>query len=293
MNVLVTGASGFIASALIKKLKLRKINVTGVDLRANLVDDYFSIRLDVASKEFLDLKAGNWHYIYHLGSPCSVLQFNKNPTGCFKNTIDSFRNVLEIAEYSDAKLIYPSSGNVYGEALLPHSELTKTQPNNLYGFAKDYCEKLFKLSNASGVGFRIFTGYGPGEEKKGELSSVLYQFLRYMKKGISPVIWGDGTQQRDFIYIDDITKGLISPIFKYVPPVLNLGSGKGYSFNELIENINTVLNTDIRPTYLDKPQNYVDNAVADISLMEKCLNISPVPLLTGLEAFNKYLEKIV
>jgi UDP-glucose 4-epimerase len=282
---LVIGACGFIGSNLVANLPEFKITALKADLK---MDSKF----DVSTPTFLDnYKNQKIDYIFHFGSACSVLQYNKDPVYCVENTLSGFRNVILLAKQKGAKLVYPSSGNVYGRLNPPHRENMWPKPTNLYGVAKLEAENMVKLSGIDAVGLRIFTGYGFGEEAKGELASVVCHFLLGMMKGQSPVIWGDGKQERDCVFITDVVNAAIGAAMNNVPDILNIGSGYTITYNEIIENINEVLGTNIEPKYIEKPQNFVDKAVADITLMRKYLNVKPLSLKQGLEKYKLYLEK--
>ena len=295
MKALVTGADGFIGSALVRRLESTGFEVTKVDKNPRRYD---TLRVDVAADNFLGKIGGlkSFDYIYHFGAPCSIIEFNKNPVYCVRNTLRGFHNVLDLAILNDAKLIYPSSGNVYGTIRPPLTESKEPKPTNLYAVCKLQCEEMALDSVANSVGLRIFAGYGPGEERKGELGSVIYQFLKEMILGKPPTIWGDGTQTRDFIYIEDIIDGIISATRGFVPSIVNLGSGESFSFNKVVGVINDCLKTmygmtDTQPIYIEKPKSYVEDTLADITLMKKTLNITPRPLEVGIFNFIDYLKE--
>jgi len=109
-------------------------------------------------------------------------------------------------------LIYPSSASVYAKNPPPHTENIIPKPSNPYGTAKVECEKLARSYNntVNSIGLRIFAVYGPGEETKQNLSSVINLFLEDVKNSKNPVIFGDGTQTRDFIYVDDVITAIIN-----------------------------------------------------------------------------------
>jgi UDP-glucose 4-epimerase len=168
-----------------------------------------------------------------------------------ENTLHGF-NIITLAKRTQAKLIYPSSGNVYGKLNPPHREDMEPEPINLYGVAKVQAENMVKHSGIDAVGLRIFTGYGYGEERKGNLASVVCLFLLDMMKGKPPVIWGDGKQERDCIFIDDIIKSVINAAKFEVPEIINVGSGVKVTYNRIIEAINEVLGTNIEPIFFLK-----------------------------------------
>lgn len=283
-TALVTGSCGFIGQNLVKELKKQGAFILEVDKKISPI-------FDVARHQFCERLANEKiDYIFHFGSPCSVLQYNKNPVYCMENTLSGFKNIITLARHTRAKLVYPSSGNIYGRLNPPHKECMEPEPTNLYGVAKLEAENMVKLSGINAVGLRIFTGYGYKEEKKGSLASVVCLFLSDMLKGRRPIIWGDGEQLRDCVFIDDIIRSAICAAENQVPNILNVGSSFGVTYNHIIGTINGVLGTDISPTYKQKPQNFVDKAVSDNSLMKKYFGFNPVRLEDGLRKFAEYLK---
>jgi len=288
IQALVTGSDGFIGSHLVKRLDELGLDLVCVD-KAPKTDR--SLKMDVASKEFLNyFRDQKFDYVFHLGSPCSILQFNENPRYCIVNTMMGFENALKLAEKTNAKLVYPSSGNVYGSQKLLCREIDAPFPVNMYGYSKLICESIAQYSSVDTLGLRIFCGYGCGEEMKRCLGSVVYLFLKNMMNGKNPVIWGDGYQMRDFIYIDDIIEGIIGAINITGIKVLNLASGTSVTYNELVKVINRVLGTEIQPMYVEKPLGYVDKTFADISLMRSTLKLSLTSLEGGIKLFSEYLR---
>lgn len=291
MSVLVTGSDGFIGQNLVLALDKMGLDVTRVDNRPKT---RLTVNLNVAHKKFVKYFAdinNKYKTVFHLASPCSIIQFNRFPRYCVETTIKGFEHTLQLAKLWDAKLIYPSSGNVYGSQPLAHNEKQVPKPINLYGSCKLYCEKLAANAEPETVGLRVYAGYGPFEEQKGQIASVVYLFLRDMLKSRSPIIWGDGTQTRDFIYIDDVIKGLVYSMVLKGSGIINLGTGKATSYNEVVETINNVLDTSITPKYIEKPLNYVNDACADTTLMKKLLLLNPRSLETGITQFLKHFGR--
>jgi UDP-glucose 4-epimerase len=218
-----------------------------------------------------------------------VILFNKDPVGCFHATVCGFLNILEWAKKKNIeKLIYASSGSVYGNSCIPQSEDIPLKPANLYGVAKLTCETLAKkyFNEVPSIGLRIFAGYGPGEEHKGHFASVITLFLKSIMNNQAPIIYGNGTQKRDFIYIDDIIDAIIASAKVNVKnTIINVGSGKSYSFNEVLDMISNLLNKKVEPIYISKPVNYLENTLADITKMRKILKISPISLKEGLKRY--------
>lgn len=197
-------------------------------------------------------------------------------------TVCGFTNALEWAtDENIRKLVYPSSGSVYGNTSLPQSEGMIPNPTNLYGVGKLACEMIVRTyqDRVPNVGLRIFAGYGPGEGHKGEFASVFSLFVASILQGKSPVIYGDGTQTRDFVYIDDVVKAMVAAIKENVEnEIVNVGSGKSYSFNEVAAHVSNILGRDVKPTYVDKPQRYLENTLADTSKMTALFGMDPIGL---------------
>ena len=187
--------------------------------------------------------------VYLFNAPSSQILFSYAPEFCWNETVSSFKNTLMFCAENNIRLVYPSSGNVY-------------TLNNEYSKCKSYLEKLQQDHPYRNVlGVRIFCGYGH-EFHKGEYASVVYQFCKQMKHGKRPIIFGDGSQTRDFIFVEDIVDNIIKFAESDGVGYRDIGSGIGTSYNELIEIINEELGSDIKPIYVDKPQDYVNEAVS-------------------------------
>jgi UDP-glucose 4-epimerase len=101
------------------------------------------------------------------------------------------------------------------------------------------------------------------------------------------VIYGNGKQSRDFVYIDDVVEAIVRAAEKNVLGIVNVGSGKAYTFNEVIDHINQSLTKSIKPIYVEKPVNYLEKTLADTRKMKETLGVSPADLKEGL---RKYLH---
>lgn len=216
MKIGITGRNGFIGSALAERFSSHEI--------------YSYPRPD------LDI-------LYHFGSPSSDVIFKHNIDWGFEETINSFLHTIQFCRDNKIKLVYPSSANVY-------------QKTTIYSHGKACLEEIHQAYGGDVLGLRIFCGYGVGEDKKGEYSSIVYQFCQQIKKGIPPVLYGDGEQMRDFVYIDDIVDAIIDNSEK--TGIIDIGTGVNTSFNEVVHIINEVLDKDVVPVYTDKPDKYVD-----------------------------------
>ena len=299
-KILITGIYGFLGKHL--AIKLHDNNeIIGINLpnkSKNLqkeLDNITIIEGDISESNTLEKINSDIDLILHFGSPTSVILFKQDPTRHFNNTVNGMKNILEFAKKNSIKkLIYPSSASVYAKNSPPHTENIIPKPSNPYGSAKVECENLAHSYNdtVNSIGLRIFAVYGPGEETKQNLSSVINLFLGDVKNSRKPVIFGDGTQTRDFIYVDDAISAIINSTELPQQGIINVGSGISTSFNLVIEKIGNIVEKKIKPVYVKKESNYVEKLQADTKLMESTLKIHPLSIELGISKFAKYLNII-
>ena len=297
-KILITGIYGFLGTHLAERLQFDNeiIGINQSNQNKNFeLPDIKIIEGDISNKNTLESINTDIDLIFHFGSPTSVVLFKEDPIKYFDNTINGMKNILEFAKINSIKkLIYPSSGSVYANNSPPHDENVIPKPSNKYGIAKVECENLAKkyVDEVNSIGLRIFAAYGPGEEKKQNLSSVINLFLNDVLKNNVPVIFGDGKQTRDFIYIEDVVTGILNSAELSQQGIINIGSGISTSFNQIIEKISVQTGKEINPQYVKKELSYIDNLQADTKLMKSILKINPTPIDYGIKKFAQYLKII-
>jgi UDP-glucose 4-epimerase len=152
-------------------------------------------------------------------------------------------------------------------------------------------ERIAELYNVlygvKSVGLRFFSVYGPHEEAKGIYANIVTQFLWEIKKGKSPVIYGDGSQKRDFVFVKDIVNALIlASKLECGYDIFNVGTGKSYSFNNVVDILNNKLNTKIKPIYVKIPmKNYIDCTLSDTNKMKNIGYHTEYNLERGLDEY--------
>ena len=297
-RIVITGINGFLGKHIANRLKLEN-EIIGINQKNKKINsqssDYTVIEGDIADKNTLSRINTDIDYIFHFGSPTSIVLFKKDPVGYFNNTINGMENILEYAKKNSIKkLIYPSSASVYANNSPPHIENIIPKPANKYGEAKIESENLAKKyeESVNSLGLRIFAAYGPGEETKQNLSSVINLFLDDVLKNKTPIIFGDGNQTRDFIYIEDVIDAILNATDLSDHGIINVGSGVSTSFNEIIEKISSQTGKKITPEYIKKESAYIENLKADTKLMKSLLKINPISIDDGIKKFLKYLEII-
>ena len=223
----MTGSEGFIGRPICQKLISLGYEVMSFDRK---------LGQDATREEDVIKVASYAEAVIHLGGPCSMLMFQENPHRSWVETIRGMKNILR---YCSGRIVFPSTCTLYGESLLPVREDKELPPPpNLYAAAKMECERLCFQAAIRGADvriLRIFTGYGPGELQKGPYASPLMHFARNMLSGQRPVVYGDGTQIRDFVHIDDIVEFLVRGLeTRSRERLFNVGSGKGTSFLKVL-----------------------------------------------------------
>ncbi len=297
MSTLVTGGAGFIGSNLVEELLAAGEDVTVLDNMhtgspSNLAGLTGSLKLIQASCN--DLPGMDLHpeMIYHLGIPSSSPMYKKNPY-LVGEALNGFTAVFELARKSGARVVYASSSSLYNGLLPPHREDMAILVSDYYTEARLAMERMAELYrqlySVSSAGMRFFSVYGPKEESKKQYANMVTQFLWQMKKGETPVIYGDGTQTRDFTYVRDVTRALQLAMKSDYHGILNVGTGKAYSFNDVIEILNEKLGSDARPKYMENPiKNYVLHTLADTSKAEREIGFKAhIALEEGIEAIIK------
>lgn len=299
-TVLITGGAGFIGKNLAAKLLNENVVVfilddfsysppsnviKGAELMVADVSDSLQFNGSLSNKDI--------DFIFHFAAPSSVALFNRDPVKCFNKTVAGILNVFHYAREKDVqKVIFPSSGSVYGELPPPQSEDQNPRPVNLYGIAKlttEYIAQCF-AEHVKYLILRIFAGYGQGEEHKRDYASPVTLFLNSMVNNKPPIIYGDGSQSRDFVYVDEVVNAVLrSAESSFSGGIINVGSGRSHTFNEVVSLINDLLGKEIKPKYVKKPEFYLEKTCADIRRMKEILSINPIDLYDGLK---KYLESL-
>jgi UDP-glucose 4-epimerase len=213
-----------------------------------------------------------------------------------------FMNVMESAKRNKVKkVIYASSSSLYNGLPGPYKETAVISPKTFYEssfLCREITAKTYYLEHGvNSVGLRYFSVYGPHEKHKGKFANNISQFIWDIQKGKNPIIYGDGSQSRDFTFVDDVVQANILAMIKEeqqqkIPPynysenegnnheapynIYNIGTGTETSFNQVIEIINKLLGTEIRPIYVNNPiHNYVQHTRADISKAKSELGYQP------------------
>lgn len=277
MKYLVTGGAGFIGSNMVHDLVDEGHEIIVVDNLStgdleNLAEAKDKIKfIEAACMDVLEMdELDNLDGIYHYGIPSTTKLYRDNRL-LVGEAVNEFTKILELAKRENCKLIYASSSSVYNSNEPPFHENMPVLIKDFYTEARYLMERMAKLYydfyGIKSIGFRFFSVYGPREEAKKTFANLVSQFMWDLKAGRQPLLYGDGSQTRDFTFVDDINNGFRLGMKSDLDhDVFNLGTGSCYSLNELVDILNEVLNVDIKPVYQENPlQNYVQETLADTS----------------------------
>ena len=297
MRCLITGGAGFIGAALANRLVREGHHVRALDdLSAGdpsrLDSRVLFTRGDVKDVPKLWTLLQHVDCVYHLAARVSVPESILYPRDYNDVNVGGTVAVMEAVRDAGVKrVVLASSGAVYGEQhKQPVSEQTIPNPNSPYAVSKiaseHYVSTIGALCGIETVALRIFNAYGPGQFVPASHAPVIPQFLKQALGGGSLIVFGDGNQTRDFVYIDDVVDALAaaataSDVDRYI---INVGSGQEVSINQLVEKVARATGREVNPLYSQADDGGVSRLVADISLARRKLDYSPeVGLDEGLE----------
>jgi ADP-L-glycero-D-manno-heptose 6-epimerase len=305
MRALVTGAAGFIGSNLAIRLATDGHDVVAGDSLLSgtwqnlkpFTGDTLTLRNHEDVDSMRDL--GRFDVIFHqasitgvIGTQGQALSDAELAHQMMRNNVEVFREILNWAVETEARVVWASSCSVYGQGPVPMKEGAPYDPLNVYGFSKVCMERLAKryASHLAVpiIGLRYSNVYGPGESHKGKLASMIYQLAKQMRAGQRPKIFKAGQQRRDFVYIDDVVTANLLAAKAKASGVYNAGAGASWSFNEIVAELNRVLKTDLQPDYFENPYGFTqDWTETDLTEATKAIGYKPqFDLKKGIDAYH-------
>lgn len=291
----VTGGAGFIGSNLVEFLLAKDYGVVVVDnfstgrqanldgLSSNAAGQLEVLHADVNETPKMCEAFQNCRYVFHLAANPSVQSSVIDPQSTHHSNINGTLSVLLAARDAGVKrVVVASSCAVYGDdPRLPKAESDKLKPLSPYALSKwvgeEYCRLFHILYGLETVCLRYFNVFGPRQDPKSEYAAVIPKFVTRLLCGMPPIVYGDGEQTRDFIYVANILaanwKAATHP--GVAGEVFNVGWGSQTSLNQLIQVLNQILGTDFEPNYQPGRSGEVRHSVADVNRMRELLHYSP------------------
>ncbi len=300
-RVLVTGGAGFIGSHLVDGLVRSGCSVKVLDNLSGGSLDNIGLHLergsveffegDIRDRELVDKLVREVDAVVHLAALVSVPLSVEDPDLTLDVNVNGTSNVLFSCCFANVKkIVFASSCAVYGAPeYLPIDEGHPTCPLSPYASSKlegeHACEEFSECSDADMVILRFFNVYGP-RQALNEYSGVITRFLDWAEKDEPLVIYGDGSQTRDFIHVSDVAQAILALLAKdKVDGVFNIGSGEAVTIGELAEKVVKLVGKDLNVIHELPRSGDIERSVADVFKARKAFGFSPrVSLEEGLQS---------
>jgi len=295
MKVAVFGASGFVGMNVLEALKNTSIDVIASDVIEPKIKDVDFLKADLLDYGQIASVVKDADVVIHLAAsplPVSI----ENPKINARINIEGTLNIMDAArEYSIKKIIFSSASSLVGEVKYnPVDEKHPCVPKTPYAVSKYAIEQYLRvyqdLYQLNYLVFRFFNVYGPWQFP--ESKAVIPMVYNKLKSEGSFTVFGDGTQTRDFIYVEDIARFFVKAIQNDVKnEVLNMGTGKATTIKEIVDISGKILNINPKINYLPPRAGEIDNFVADMTKLKHLFGETPnTNLEVGLEKTFRWLD---
>ncbi|UCC63230.1 MAG: NAD-dependent epimerase/dehydratase family protein [Anaerolineae bacterium] len=272
----VRGTRANLASAVKSpKVKVVEGSITDIDL----------LRRVMASTDIVFLLAALW-----------LFECVENPRACVEVNVVGNYNIIELAhELGVKRIVHSSSASVYGDAVtVPMTEDHPFNNRTMYGASKIAVEQFLRAHNEmhglSYVSYRYMNIYGPRMDYRGAYVGVIPKVLDRIDRGLRPIVFGDGSQSYDFVYVGDVARAnILGAKSDISDEFFNVGTGIRTTINELVTLLLELTGSDLKPEYRPQEQMFVTHRVGSTQKAERLLGFrAEVPLREGLKRFIEW-----
>jgi len=309
MHYLVTGGAGFIGSNIVEKLILKGEKVRILDSffsgkRENLLFPEHE-RIEVIEGDIRNLKdcrqaASGIDYVLHHAAIASVPHSVKDPLLTHEVNVTGTINMLIAAR--DARVrrfVLASSSSVYGNGNCmrePNREEMRTEPLSPYALSKwigeETCKIFTRLYGLETVALRYFNVFGIRQNPRSEYAAVIPKFIEAVLQKRRPLIYGDGLQSRDFVYVDDVVEANLKACMtpnSVAGKVFNVACGKSCTLLDILDSLSQINEMAIEPVHTSSKAGDIRHSLADISLSKSLLGFEPgTPFYEGLKKTTEW-----
>jgi UDP-glucose 4-epimerase len=308
-RVLVIGGAGLVGSHLVDQLidedvgeivvfdnfvRGRRANLTQamqsekVEVIGGSITDYDHLKAVMTGADVVFLLAALW-----------LFECVEHPRACVDVNVVGNYNVIELAhELGVQRIVHSSSASVYGDAVtVPMAEEHPFNNRTMYGASKIAVEQFLRAYNEmyglSYVGYRYMNIYGPRMDYEGTYVSVIPKVLDRIDQGLPPIIFGDGSQSYDFIYVGDVAwANILGAKSDVSDEFFNIGMGVKTTINELVVLLLELTGSDLKPEYRPQEHMFVTHRVGSTEKAERLLGFrAQVSLREGLQRFIAWRRK--
>ena len=309
MKYLVTGGAGFIGSNIVSELLKQRQQVVVLDnfatgKRENILllmknENLTMIEGDLRSFHIVRSAVKGVDYILHQGALPSVPRSINDPITSNDVNILGMLNILEAAkEFGVKRVVVASSSSIYGNSeSLPKVETMPINPMSPYALTKyaqeRYCQIFSQIYGLETVALRYFNVFGPNQDPTSQYSAVIPKFIRLIMADKEPVIYGDGSQSRDFTFVENNVWANIQACTapKAAGEVINIACGERYTLIDLVNMINEILGKNIEPKFEKDRAGDVKHSLAGIDKAKGLLGYEVrVDFKEGLERTVEYFS---
>ena len=286
MRFAVTGGAGFVGSNLVKLLVKKGHDVSVIDnLHTGKLENLEEIRdkiefknIDIQDYHLMEQELKNIDGVFHQAALTVVQDSFKMPDKYHNVNVKGTENIFKIAEKNNFKVVYASSSSVYGhKEIVPILESFDKNPINPYGKTKlddEFLAEKYSKLGVNIIGLRYFNIFGKGQTL--EYAGVITKFLNRLRDRKSPIIFGTGSQIRDFIHVEDIANAnFLAMTSKVSNSHVNIGTGTSISILELANMMIEESGLDLEPIMSKSLEGDIAKSQADITLAKKQFGWEP------------------
>jgi len=305
-KVVVTGGAGFIGSHIVEYWAKQNADVfvldnlrSGFEKNLNGFKNVTFVKGSITDKDVVFSVLENADYVHHLAAMISVPESVENPFECVSINVNGLLNVLEAsAKHKIKKIVHSSSAAVYGDnPVSPKTISMKPEPKSPYGITKldgeYYLQSYLENFGLQTISLRYFNVFGPRQDPKSQYAAAIPIFVNNALQNKEIIIYGDGEQTRDFIFVKDVVAAnVLAATTENVNGTFNVACGSAISINQLVKLVLELTNSKSHIRYEKERAGDIKHSLASIEETKQQLGFQPKhDLLEGLkETINYFIQ---